>query len=369
MTTPAIAIPPEVATALSHGAPVAFGVSGGKDGSAAASATCRALAAMGHTGPRILIHSDLGRTEWAESLPICEALAARLGLELVVVRRQAGDMLDRWLTRWRNNVARYANLECVKLILPWSTAAMRFCTSELKTAIICRELVRRFPGHTILNVTGIRSQESPNRAKQPYAKPNNRLTSRTTTGLDWLPIKDWTLDQVWAEHKGADLPVHSGYTRWGVSRISCAFCILAGGDDLVRSAANPEHTPLYRAMVDLEITSTFSFQDSRWLADVAPHLLTDAQRGAVVGAKARAARRSAAEAQIPPHLRFTDGQPTVRPTWSEVILLADVRREVAAAVGLDVRYTSPEAVQARYEALMQGKQDASVTVQEALFSA
>ena len=41
-----------------------------------------------------------------------------------------------WLSRWAANVARYANLECVKLILPWSTAAQRFCTAELKSAVI-----------------------------------------------------------------------------------------------------------------------------------------------------------------------------------------------------------------------------------------
>src|SRR5581483_2926625 len=99
-----------------------------------------------HRGPRVLIHSDLGRVEWGDSLPQCERLAAHLGLELIVVRRQAGGLMERWQTRWANNVARCAALECVKLILPWSTASMRFCTSELKTAIICRELVQRFPG-------------------------------------------------------------------------------------------------------------------------------------------------------------------------------------------------------------------------------
>lgn len=84
--------------------------------------------AIGHTGPRILVHSDLGRIEWAESLPQCERLAAHLGWELLVVRRQAGDMMDRWQGRWQNNVARYIDLSCVKMILPWSTPSMRCCT-------------------------------------------------------------------------------------------------------------------------------------------------------------------------------------------------------------------------------------------------
>lgn len=72
---------------------------------------------VGHRGPRILIHSDLGRLEWKASLPMCERLASRVGLDLIVVRRQAGDLMGRWLTRWENNVERYRNLECVRLIL------------------------------------------------------------------------------------------------------------------------------------------------------------------------------------------------------------------------------------------------------------
>lgn len=369
-----VAITPEVRAALRDGAPVAFGVSGGKDGSAAASATLRALDELGHAGPRVLIHSDLGRTEWKASLPTCEALAGRLGLELMVVRRPAGDMLDRWLTRWANNVERYAALSCVKLILPWSTASMRFCTSELKTAVICRELVRRFPGQTILSVTGIRRQESPKRAKSPVSRPQKRLdsTAHRTSGLDWMPILDWTLDDVWAEHERAGLPVHPAYTVWGSSRVSCAFCILGSSSDLIKAAANPDNVPLYQAMVDLELSSTFAFQDRQWLADVAPERLTDEQRTAVAPAKARAARRVAAEAEIPPHLEYVEGWPTRMPTTTEAQLLADVRREVASAVGLAVECTTADAVLARYDELMRAKADKGVTttpalVQEGLF--
>jgi hypothetical protein len=47
---------------------------------------------------------------------------------LHTTRRAAGGMMERWEKRWSNNVTRYENLECVKLILPWSTPAMRYCT-------------------------------------------------------------------------------------------------------------------------------------------------------------------------------------------------------------------------------------------------
>ncbi len=156
---------------LQHHAAIGIGVSGGKDSSAAAWATNLYLDEIGHQGARLLIHSDLGRIEWQDSLPACQRLADRLQMELIVVRREAGDLLDRWQVRWENNVERYRQLECVKLILPWSTPSMRFCTSELKTALIARKLVALLPGQTILSVSGIRRQESTQRAKAPVMAP------------------------------------------------------------------------------------------------------------------------------------------------------------------------------------------------------
>lgn len=130
-----VARDPQIDIALMGHAPVYVGVSGGKDSQALAYRMQSHLDAIGHTGTRALIHSDLGRVEWRDSILVCERLAERLGWELIVVRRAAGDMMDRWLLRWAANVGRYAALSCVKLIMPWSSAAQRFCTSygELDT--------------------------------------------------------------------------------------------------------------------------------------------------------------------------------------------------------------------------------------------
>lgn len=349
---PPIATTPLIESLLSNHAPVAFGVSGGKDSDALALATCAHLDAIGHRGPRVLIHSDLGRVEWRESLPQCERLAQYLGLELIVVRRQAGDLLERWQTRWANNVARYAALECVKIILPWSTASMRFCTSELKTAIICRELIKRFPGQTIVSAAGIRREESAARAKAPISKPQNKLTStkHNTSGYDWLPIADWTKQQVLDLHTAAGFPLHSAYAT--NSRVSCMFCILASRSDLLASTAWPESHDLYRAMVQLEIASTFSFQDSGWLADLAPHLLSDEQRRGLENAKQRAKEREAIEAEIPSHLLYVKGWPTVMPTAAEARLLARVRVRIGELLGIEVQYNDADAIIGRYAELM-----------------
>ncbi|MHB8317452.1 MAG: hypothetical protein ACYDCW_17210, partial [Acidithiobacillus ferrivorans] len=73
-----VAVTSEVSELLEQNAVVAIGVSGGKDSDACAIAVSRYLDQIGHRGPRVLVHADLGRVEWADSLPSCERLAARL---------------------------------------------------------------------------------------------------------------------------------------------------------------------------------------------------------------------------------------------------------------------------------------------------
>ena len=312
---------------------------------------------MSRRGPRLLIHSDLGRIEWKQSLPMCQRLADRVGMELVVVRRLAGDLLDRWKVRWSNNCERYASLSCVKMILPWSTASMLFCRSELKAAIICRYLVERFPQQTIINASGIRRDESTTRAKAPIWAPQSRLTSKTyeTTGLDWHPILDWTLEQVFAYHQVRDFPLHEAYTRFLMSRVSCAFCTLASLADLIASTTCPDNHAIYRELVAIEIISSFSFQETRWLGDIAPHLLSEDMRAGLEEAKQRSVRRSAVEARIPKHMLYAKGWPTSRPTYDEARLLAEVRVEVAQILGLTIRYTDPDAILDRYDELIEQK--------------
>ena len=344
---------PVIDAALAEHAAVAVGVSGGKDSCLLAFETVRYLDSIGHKGPRILVHADLGRVEWKDSLPTCQRLADRLGLELVVVRRLSGDMMDRWLSRWAANVERYQELLCVKLISPWSSSVMRFCTSELKVAPICRELGRRFRGQTVLNAVGIRRQESDGRKLAPISKPQPAIQGRGTIGYNWNPILDWTKDEVFAALAAHDFPVHEGYLKYGMDRISCAYCVLGSIADLRASATCPDNADVLREMVDLEIVSGFSFQSNRWLGDVAPHLLTEEQRDGLADSKRMAKVREAAESQIPDHLLYTKGWPTCVPSRDEAELLCEVRLKVAAAVGLEgVHYLDPDRLIGRYEELM-----------------
>ncbi|WP_321935445.1 phosphoadenosine phosphosulfate reductase family protein [Paraburkholderia sp. J8-2] len=347
-----VARSPEIDALLDRSVPVSIGISGGKDSDACAIAVARHLDQIGHTGPRLLVHSDLGRIEWKDSLPSCERLAQRLGWELLVVRRQAGDMLDRWEGRWKNNVARYEDLSCVRLILPWSTPSMRFCTSELKSKIISSALRKRFPTGEILNVTGIRRQESKQRSKMPIWAPNSDLTRKGGVGITWNAIIDWPVQDVAYAIEDAGLRLHEAYTRYGMSRVSCCFCIMSSEADLIASALCEDNHEPYIRMVELEARSSFAFQGNRWLADVAPGILPPSLRSKVEEAKAIAVQRQVIEAEIPKHLLYESGWPTCLPTREEAELLARVRRQVSALLGLAAQCVDAESVLDRYAALL-----------------
>lgn len=349
-----IATTPEVEAMLAANSPVAIGVSGGKDSSAVAFATVEYLNRIGHKGPRLLIHADLGVTEWAASLPNCQRLAERLGLELVVVRRKQGDMMQRWEQRWSDNARRWETLSCVKLILPWSTPAMRFCTSEMKIAQICAYLVRRFAGQKILSVTGIRREESTERKKAPIAAQQKKLTSKTlrTTGLNWNPTIEWLIGDVFGSLEERAFPLHEAYTVYGSSRVSCVYCILATREDHEAGARDERNHALARRMIALEIRSTFAFQGNRWLADTLTHLLAEAEVPGVLHAKKCGEMREQAEKRIPKHLLYSKGWPTCVPTRDEATILASVRMEVALLVKLRPTFTDPDEIIVRYQELI-----------------
>jgi 3'-phosphoadenosine 5'-phosphosulfate sulfotransferase (PAPS reductase)/FAD synthetase len=348
----AVALTPEVEDMLRANCVVAIGVSGGKDSVACALAVARHLDEIGHTGPCVLVHAELGSIEWRDSLPSCERLAAHLGWELLVVKRAAGDLVARWRGRLANNVERYRNLQCVKLVLPWSTPSMRFCTSELKTQVIASALRKRFPAQPILNVTGIRWQESARRSEMPIAKPMAQLERKAAKGLAWNAIIDWRLSEVLSIAQDAGLAPHAADAVYGASRVSCAYCIMSTAEDLLAATRCTDNHEVYRTLVELEAESTFAFQGARWLGDVAPSLLSEELRSRLVDAKAKAEERKQIESVIPDHLLYVKGWPTALPTKAEAELIADVRSEMNDLMGLDMHYLAAESVLARYSELM-----------------
>lgn len=347
---------PEVDALIRDGAAVILSVSGGKDSTASVIATWAYLDAMGHTGPRALIHADLGMVEWTESLPDCQALADRLGTELIVVRRAGGGLMERWESRWASSVRRYENLETVTLVMPWSSAQWRFCTSETKANPLTAELRRRYRGMPVLNVTGVRRQESSARAKATISKYEESNSRKDTPIYSWRPIADYTTSEVFETIARAGMKPHIAYTQYQATRLSCRFCILASGRDLEASARNSESHELYRRMVSLEARSSFGFQGNRWLGDVAPEILGDALQRDLGRGKAVAVARRAAEATIPKELLYVKGWPTRMITRAEAEILASVRREVCMLLGFKHEIVSADAVLGRYEELLVAKE-------------
>ncbi|MBO0947333.1 phosphoadenosine phosphosulfate reductase domain-containing protein [Fibrella forsythiae] len=348
---------PLISEQLALHAPVLIGVSGGKDSTAAAVATCRYLDEIGHKGERVLIHADLGSVEWRQSHTICQQVADLLGVELVTVRRKKGDMMARWQQRWNDNLIRYARLECVKLILPWSTIIMRFCTSEMKVAEILKYAAKRWPNQSVINVTGIRREESDERKNAPVCAINKKL-SNPDIGLysyDYKPIVKWERAEVFMYHKLFCLPLHEAYTVHGSTRVSCVFCVLGSQSDHKAAASCNDNQPVLLQQVDLEIESAFSFQE-RWLGDLRPDLLSEAQKAGLAKAKTIAIQRAAIEARIPQHLLYEKGWPNVMPTYEEAQLLASVRSQVAALQGIQVGFTDADNILDRYAQLIQLKQ-------------
>jgi hypothetical protein len=170
---PPLAMTPEVEWILTEGANIGSGVSGGADSDVLAHLVEMERRRRGYPGQHVLVYADLGEIAWRGDQPQCQCLANRLGLELVVVK---SDMIGRWEKRWKDNLTRYQELRCVRLIMPWSgPGLLRFCTAECKVSPITQELVRRFPNSVIISGSGIRHDESRQRQNAPIYKWQPKL--------------------------------------------------------------------------------------------------------------------------------------------------------------------------------------------------
>lgn len=345
-----VSITDDIVMLIASNAPVAVGVSGGKDSQAAALATFTHLDAVGHTGPRVLIHADLGSVEWNDSFRICQELADHLKCDLVAVRRKAGGLMERWESRWLSSRTRYETLSTVTLVPCWSTPAMRFCTSEQKTHVIMAELKRRFKGQKIINVTGVRREESATRARMSVADKDAAGQIWT-----WRPIIDLTIEQVFGMIDASGLHPHPAYRIFGMSRVSCRWCIMSSLPDMIAATKQVEGHDLYRNMVQLEINSSFAFQGSRWLGDIAPHLLTEAMQRDLASAKERATLRKEIESRITKPMLYVKGWPTRMLTDDEAEILASVRGKVTELYGFKSSRLTVETIHQRYADLLEEK--------------
>jgi 3'-phosphoadenosine 5'-phosphosulfate sulfotransferase (PAPS reductase)/FAD synthetase len=144
----------------------------------------------------------------------------------------------------------------------WPSAEARYCTSDHKRAPI-GTLMTRLADEAdpkrlgrpvrILNVMGMRAEESTTRARREVLRHNKRETNLTRRHVDdWLPVHTASVAEVRAALDASGVPHHPAYDGddgepWaGCSRLSCELCVLASKGDLVLNARrNPARAQEY----------------------------------------------------------------------------------------------------------------------------
>ncbi|MEL7753342.1 phosphoadenosine phosphosulfate reductase family protein [Citromicrobium bathyomarinum] len=352
-----IASDPAIDEEIAAGAWVIFNLSGGKDCGAVSSRTMRYLDGLGHPrARRFAIHADLGRAEHTFNPSQVEAQARALGLRLDVVRAKSGDLVDRFENRWTRGLQAYVDLRLFNLRGPWSSPSLKFCQSEKKIQVMGPHLARELRGHTIINVVGIRREESPARAKTEVAKLDTRFAKpgnkHGTKMMLWHPGVELLEDEVFDINRRDAIPLSPIYGR-GATRHSCALCTMGSLNDLAIGAE--AHPWLYRHYVSMEATTTFSFQSRRWLADIRPELLSAGLLADIDRAKALSTERREIEAALPARHRFVKGWPHDLPTLEEAEQIAAGRARILAHHGAENTYPTAQHIRDRFAELLAQK--------------
>ena len=215
------------------GALVAVNTSGGKDSQSMTILLSRIV-------PRdqmVAVHVPLVDVEWPGTIEFIRATLPP-GMPLILAPVASGKTL----------------LDSIEERGRFPSPRVRWCTSSQKRGPIERELRRllkanpRFGGR-LVNAMGMRADESAARARKPPWRLNERNSRAGRTWFDWLPIFELSTDDVFRIIRDAGQSPHPAYGM-GMSRLSCAFCIMASRADL-RTAGRLQPS-LYARYVDLE---------------------------------------------------------------------------------------------------------------------
>ncbi len=221
----------------------------------------------------VVAHADLGEMEWVGTRNLAELQASLYGLRFEAIKRPQGDLLTHVEERgmWPSNTARY-------------------CTSDHKRGQI-RKVITKLdrewrtihakPMFRVLNCMGLRAQESSARAKKVAFSSNKKAGCGTRTVNDWLPILDWSEDEVWSSIKDSGVPYHPAYDL-GMPRLSCVFCIFAPKNALI--LAGKHNRPLLDRYVEVEERIDHKFRMDVSLAEIRDAVESDEVVGEMSGA-------------------------------------------------------------------------------------
>lgn len=240
---------------------VLLNTSGGKDSSVMAWNVTRMAEAQGVKDRLVLGHATF-REEWDGTIEIVKKQAEQLGLPFHVVTRGEG------------------LLDYVRRRKMWPSSKARYCTSDFKRAPIDKLITKLAPGLVrrlkVLNVMGLRAEESPARAKKVAFKVNERRTNGRRHVDDWLPILGLKIGEVWETIKANAIPQHVAYSL-GMPRLSCRFCIFSPKSALV--LAGKHNIELLKEYVAVEKEIGHDFREGFKIAEV----LADVEAGKDAG--------------------------------------------------------------------------------------
>lgn len=206
-------------------------ISAGKDSQVALDAAARVFEHAGVPDRLLVVHADLGDAEWDDARTLAAEHARHYDRDLRIVGRYRPDGQIETI------------LERVEARGMWPGPRLaRWCTSDHKTAptsklmtALVKELREsgKVTGRPvrILNIMGMRAEESGERAKKiPYRHDQRASNGRRHVDV-WLPVHAWTVGQVWEGITVAGTRPHWAYAE-GMSRLSCTYCPLASAKDL-----------------------------------------------------------------------------------------------------------------------------------------
>lgn len=210
---------------------VIVNTSSGKDSQTILRYIATQATAEGFPSERIVCaHADLGRIEWPGTKELAKLQSDIYGYRLWVMARPQGDLLSHILQRGK-----------------WPDMKNRYCTSDHKRGQIdklftevCNSIYDGARPVRILNVMGMRAEESPARSKLVPFTQNARASNGKRHVDNWLPIHGWKIGDVWKDIKDSGVPYHRAYDL-GMPRLSCIFCVFSPPAALmIAGKNNPE---------------------------------------------------------------------------------------------------------------------------------
>ncbi|MEU7822959.1 phosphoadenosine phosphosulfate reductase family protein [Catellatospora sp. NPDC049133] len=245
-----VELPPAPRPELSSFDRIIINSSGGKDSQACLDVVVQAARAAGALDRVVVLHCDMGRMEWPGTLHLARRQAAAYDLPFFVRKRVGLELLEYIRSRVQKR---------------WPDARNRFCTSDFKRGVGAKFITEQVAGldlgrrPRVLYVMGMRGAESCARAAMTPFEVMARWTSRNREVWQWLPLHDWTTDQVWHRIRSAGTPVHPVYS-YGLSRASCSLCVLASIPDLMRACQLVPDLAAEYTQAEVEMDHDFRFR-------------------------------------------------------------------------------------------------------------